>query len=151
MRRKKHNPVKRYETQARLAVTGLCFGVKPYQPTDDVDCFDLKTGIKVPVGPSIAWALSECHFNFAFLLLVVSAESNGKYRFITDYDRVAAKYKHSTLVDYLNSNHDAIIDEEKRRGNKIVGVGWLACPVPKYDDDYIIERMRSILTGGLNA
>lgn len=145
--RKKNNPVKRYEAQARCAVNGLCFGMKPGDTSGLVDCWKLSTGKLYKVGQSVAWALSECHFKFAFVLIVVSKESNGKERVVVEFDRMAAPYKHSDLIDYLNARHDAIMDNEKARGNEIVGAGWMACPVPKLDDDDLIQKMVDILTG----
>lgn len=143
--RKKNNPVKRYEAQARCAVNGLCFGMKPGDTSGKVDCWRLSTGKITPVGPTVAKALGDCHFKFAFLLVVISKEANGKQRIVTDYNRMAASYKHSDLVHYLNAEHDAIIDKEIERGNDIISAGWLAVPVPKMDDDLLIQAMKSVL------
>jgi len=118
--RKKNNPVKRYEAQARCAVNGLCFGMRPGDTSGKVDCWKLSTGKITPVGPTVAKALGDCHFKFAFLLVVISQEANGKQRIVTEYNRVAAPYKHSDLVHYLNDKHDAILSKEVERGNDVV-------------------------------
>lgn len=144
-KRKKNNLVKRYELQSQLALSGLVFGQKPGDTSGMVDCWSVKTLKPYKIGPSIGWALAECHFKFAFLLMVISKESNGKERIVTEYDKMAAPYMQADLIDYLNARHDAIIDNEKARGNDVISAGWATCPVPKLNDDELMQRMVDIL------
>ena len=146
--RKKHNPLKRYQVQAEAAVSGLCFGILPKAERAEVIAYRLDTGKMQKVGPSVARALAECRFKFAILLTVESVENNGKGRTVTHYERLASAYRHDQLIDHLNAAHDAMLDDEKRRGNEVVGAGWLTVPVPKLPDDEIESLMLEILQAG---
>ena len=146
--RKKHNPLKRYQVQAEAAVSGLCFGIKPDADRKEVVAYRIDTGKIQRVGPTVAKALSDCRFKFAILLTVESVEGNGKERTVTHYERLAAAYRHDQLIDHLNDAHNELLDEEKRRGNEVVGAGWMTCPVPKLPDDEIERLMLEILQAG---
>lgn len=122
-KRKQHNPLKRYQTQAEAAVSGLCFGITPGAEKQEVIAYRLITGKEQNVGPTVARALADCRFKFAILLTVESVESNGKTRTVTHYERLAAAYQHSDLIDHLNAEHDALINAELERGNNVVGAG----------------------------
>lgn len=145
-KRKPHNPLKRYQTQADAAVSGLCFGILPGADRVEVIAYRMATGKQQKVGHTVARALSECRFKFAILLSVESIESNGKSRTVTHYERLASAYKHSDLIDHLNIERSTLIDAETERGNKVVGAGWMTCPVPKLPDDEIERLMLYILT-----
>lgn len=146
--RKKHNPLKRYQSQAEAAVSGLCFGILPKAEIAEVIAYRLDTGKMRKVGSTVARALSECRFKFAILLTVESVESNGKERTVTHYERLASAYRHDQLIDHLNDAHNRLLDEEKRRGNEVIGAGWMTCPVPKLPDDEIEILMLKILQAG---
>ena len=146
--RKKHNPLKRYQVQAEAAVSGLCFGILPKAERAEVIAYRLDTGRMQKVGPTVARALSECRFKFAILLTVDSVESNGKERTVTHYERLASAYRHDQLIDHLNDTHNSLLDEEKRRGNEVVGAGWMTCPVTKLPDDELEKLMLEILQAG---
>ena len=146
--RKKHNPLKRYQVQAEAAVSGLCFGILPKAERTEVIAYRLDTGKMQKVGPTVARALSECRFKFAILLTVESVESNGKERTVAHYERLASAYRHDQLIDHLNDAHNSLLGEEKRRGNEIVGAGWMTCPIPKLPDDELERLMLKILQAG---
>lgn len=146
--RKKHNPLKRYQVQAEAAVSGLCFGILPKAERAEVIAYRLDTGKMQKVGPTVARALAECRFKFAILLTAESVESNGKERTVTHYERLAAAYRHDSLIDHLNAQHDALIDSERKRGNEVIGAGWITCPVPKLPDDELESLMLKILQAG---
>ena len=146
--RKKHNPLKRYQVQAEAAVSGLCFGILPRAERAEVIAYRRDTGNVQKVGPTVAKCLSECRFKFAILLTVESVESNGKERTVTHYERLASAYRHDQLIDHLNAAHDELLDEEKRRGNEVIGAGWITCPVPKLPDDELESLMLKILQAG---
>ncbi|MDP5205485.1 hypothetical protein ORI99_00270 [Alishewanella sp. SMS9] len=146
--RKKHNPLKRYQVQAEAAVSGLCFGILPKAERAEVIAYRLDTGKMQKVGQTVARALSECRFKFAILLTVESIEGNGKERTVTHYERLAAAYRHDQLIDHLNDSHNSLLDEEKRRGNEVIGAGWMTCPVPKLPDDELERLMLKILQAG---
>ena len=142
--RKKHNPQKRYQVQAEAAVSGLCFGMLAGVDDNLVVAYRLSTGLPQKVGPTVAKALSDCCFKFAILLVVTSVEGNGKERTVTHYERLASAYRHVDLIDHLNSEHDALIQSEKDRGNDVTGAGWMVCPVPKLPDDELERLMLAI-------
>lgn len=144
--RKRNNNIKRYQVQAENSVSGLAFGMLPDAEQRKVECWRLSTGKIYPVGPTVARAMGECHFKFAFCLLVISIESNGKERYISEFERMAAPYRHVSLVDYLNERHGCMMKAEEAKGNKVVGAGWLCVPVPKLSDDELYEKMLDILT-----
>jgi len=144
-KRKPHNPIKRYQRQSEAAVSGLVFGMKPGDDSGLVMAYRLKDGKPAAEGPSVAKALGDCCFKFAFVLVVVSKESNAKERLVTHFERLSSAYRHSALIDHLNEQHDALMSLERRRGNEVVSAGWLACPKPHNDDDLLFERMVIIL------
>lgn len=144
-KRKPHNPLKRFQRQAEAALSGLCFGMKPGDESGFVIAYRLKDGAEVKVGSSIAKALGDCCFKFAFVLVVVSKEKNSKERLVSHFERLSSAYRHSALVDHLNAEHDAMLDAEKAKGNEIVSAGWLACPAPHGDGDLLFEQMLSVL------
>ena len=146
--RKKHNPLKRYQVQAEAAVSGLCFGIKPGENRKEVIAYRIDTGKIQRVGSTVAKALSDCRFKFAILLTVESVENNGKERTVTHYERLASAYRHDSLIDHLNSQHDALIDSERKRGNEVYAAGWMTCPVPKLPDDELERLMLEILQAG---
>jgi len=143
-KRKPHNPIKRYQRQSEAAVSGLVFGMKPGDDSGLVMAYRLKDGKPAAVGPSVAKALGDCCFKFAFVLVVVSKESNGKIRTVTHFERLKSAYRHSDLINHLNVQHDAMLEAERAK-NEIISAGWLCCPVPHNDDDLLFQQMVSIL------
>lgn len=145
-KRKPHNPLKRYQRQSELALSGLCFGMKPDEQSGHVIAYRVKDGKEQAVGPNIAKALDTCCFKFAFLLTASAVESNGKVKTKTDYQRLKSPYRHSDLIEHLNESHDLIIAQATAGGSKLQSTGWLACPVPNLPDDVLERLMMSILT-----
>lgn len=119
--------------------------MRPGDESGFVIAYRLKDGAEAKVGPTVAKALGDCCFKFAFVLVVVSEEKNGKERLVSHFERLSSAYRHSALVDHLNAEHDAIMDAEKAKGNEIVSAGWLAMPVPHGDDDLLFEQMLKVL------
>lgn len=145
-KRKPHNPLKRFQRQAEAALSGLCFGMKPGDESGFVIAYRLKDGAEVKVGPTVAKALGDCCFKYAFLLTASAVESNGKVKTKTDYQRMKSPYRHSDLIEHLNESHDLIIAQATTGGNKLQSAGWLACPVANQPDDVLERLMMSILT-----
>ena len=143
-KRKPHNPLKRFQRQAEAALSGLCFGMKPGDESGFVIAYRLKDGAEMKVGATIAKALGDCCFKFAFVLVVVSKESNAKIRTVSHFERLSSAYRHSALVDHLNEQHDLILEAEAAK-NEIISAGWLACPIPHGDDDLLFDEMLAVL------
>lgn len=144
-KRKKHNPIKRYETQAAAAVSGVALAMVLSVDNKHVNGYKLSTGDKIAITPSVARAVSDCRFKWAILLVVWSEESNGKMRTVTQYERMAAMYQHTALIDHLNAEHQAMIASERERGNEPIDAGWVAAPVPKLDDEELQIKMMGVI------
>ena len=71
--------------------------MKPGDESGFVMAYRLKDGKPAAVGQSAAKALGDCCFKFAFVLVVVSKESNGKERLVTHFERLKSAYRHSSL------------------------------------------------------
>jgi hypothetical protein len=144
-KRKAHNPVKRYEVQARAALSDVALVMVLGVDDNHVTPYRLKTASKIPVSMTVAKALTDCCFKFAVLLVVWSVENNGKQRTVTHYERMASPYRHLALIDHLNEQHQALIGQEKERGNNVIGAGWVIVPVPTMTNDELEEKMMRVI------
>jgi hypothetical protein len=132
-KRKPHNPTKRLITQCQIAVKDLALSMVQSWHEKGVELRKYETGKPIKIGQSVAQALDRCAFKWAILLIVYAQDANGKRKFITDWQRLAAPYRHCDLVEWLHKEHSAMIRNCKAA---VVDAGWIALPVPPaYQDE----------------
>ena len=108
-KRKPHNPTKRLITQCQIAVKDLALSMVQSWHEKGVELRKYETGKAIAIGQSVAQALDRCAFKWAILLIVYAQDANGKRKVITDWQRLAAPYRHCDLVEWLHKEHSAMI------------------------------------------
>lgn len=124
-KRKPHCLRRRYTRQAEYAVKGIAAAY--VTGMDYVECVNLKTRKKEPVGMSLARAISEVPFQWVVLLCIIGIDANGQRYVKAEEHAMTARYRQSSLVEYLNEQHQDYI---KRSANKsqMIAAGWIASP-----------------------
>ncbi len=144
-KRKKHNPVKRYQIQAEAALRDTALAMALSVDDAHINTYNLKTAKPFSLSQTARHALNECHFRWAFLLYAWSQEQNGKRRIKVEFSKLASNYKHSDLVVFLRENHLALVQSEKQKGNIVREAGWVAVPVSKMDEENLQKAMEVIM------
>ncbi len=69
-------------------------------------------------------------FNWSFVLVVDSTESNGKKRKSTQFVQSPYPATQTELVKSLNKQHQDMIAVEQSRHNEVYNAAWVAVPYP---------------------
>lgn len=127
---KKYNPNKVNQTIANYTVKNLILLMDLAKTKGSVVCFSKTKSKHISVNPSLVKIISNTCFEWTLVLVVYSTESNGKERITTKF--VAAPYPclHTEITNSLNSEHQAIIAEERARNNEVYNAAWAAVPYP---------------------
>lgn len=143
-KRKAHNPLKRYQIQAEGALRGTALAMALSVDDAHIHSFSLKTAKRFSLSDTAINALNACAFKWSFLLYVWSVESNGKRRIKVEFTKMASRYNHLALVEFLREAHLALVESEKAKGNIVREAGWVAVPVTKLDDEALQKAMEVI-------
>lgn len=120
-KRKQAALVKRYQRQA-AAVCLRGIGVAFVTGNDKVDCIHLKTAKPIKPPAVLGHALSDVPHKWTVLISVML--EGGKYHH--EQITMAVKYKQSSLVEYLNEQHQAMLRRLEKED--VWCAGWVACP-----------------------
>jgi hypothetical protein len=142
MVRKRHNPLKRLQTQAEIAVHDLALVMS--FADEYVDLLKIKTGKPVRIGQACADALNNMQFNWFIILAVYCIESNGKRKLITQPLPMIGRYRHDELTAFLRDAHQAMQDEAAKQ-NEVVNAGWAAVPVRRMSEEELTAHMVALL------
>ena len=136
-KRKPHNLHRRYQRQAQYAVQGL--GAAYITGRTHVECVNLKSGSIIKPSMLIARAISEVPYQWTVLMSVMGRDWQGKPYYKDETITMAVRYKQSSLVEYLNEQHQAMIAGMNKQ--QMVSAGWIAVPEPTDIDTVLADKI----------
>lgn len=122
--RKPHSLQRRYHRQAQYAVKGI--GAAFITGRTHVECVNLKSGNIIKPSMVLARAISEVPYQWTVLMSVMGRDWQGKPYYKDEMIQMAVRYKQSSLVEYLNEQHQSLIKGFNK--NDMVAAGWIAIP-----------------------
>lgn len=133
-KRKQAALVKRYQRQA-AAVCLQGIGVAFVTGNEKVDCIHLKTAKPINPPAVLARALSDIPHKWTVLISVML--EGGKYHH--EQISMAIKYKQSSLVEFLNAEHQKMLKRFEKEG--VWCAGWIACPYDMTIDNKLADEI----------
>lgn len=124
MKRKPHDMHRRYIRQAQYAVRGI--GAAFITGRTHVECVNMRNGAIMKPSMVLARAISEVPYQWTVLMSVMGRDFEGKPYYKDEQITMAVRYRQSSLVEYLNEQHQAMIAAMNK--NQMVAAGWIAAP-----------------------
>lgn len=143
-RKKKNNGAYRKYKTARAFTSSYVVAGLNKEPVMLVDATNMKP---TPMSPLMYDQLNNIKHYWSVVMIVAGRESNGKFRFVTDFIECSDRLLMENLSPVIAHEHQEAIDHMKEH-NELLYHGWVATTVPKCDfDNQMIEKFFNELTG----
>lgn len=124
-RTKKHNPLKRYINQSRIALKDACIA---FSTGGDGQCrfYNFKNGNEILANKSLVDACNNIQHKWTYVLAAFERDSNGKEKIKSEEYAFNTPLYRNDLLAVLNEKHREFIST--MRQELLVGCGWVAIP-----------------------